>query len=244
MIDELKNKCVNILAAFIFAFRFCSFLNLLLDSVEFNKLVNSRSLTPKGDSPEDKLPSWAWASPNQTLDVVSSHTRLGWCWIVHREVTEFCSRCRQESRGESIPQHSSTFVNPVAYFQRAGFQHHISKDACVIRVHRYRWIQLACTVGCTSHTLIYSHQSARDSRGSTCGMTAMPKHWSDPGHSPFLKGNVINYNSVYFMRLGEVHHHESQHGERINSVFAGVLCSSCIPRVHFSLSAWKIFLWA
>lgn len=104
-----------------------------------------------------------------------------------------------------------------------------------IRVHRYRWIQLACTVGCTSHTLIYSHQSASDSRGSTCGMTAMPKHWSDPGHSPFLKGNVINYNSVYFMRLGEVHHHESQHGERINIVFAGVLCSSCIPRVHFSL---------
>lgn len=42
-----------------------------------------------------------------------------------------------KQRGEYSPtqQHMHRlpllFVNPVAYFQRAGFQHHISKDACV-----------------------------------------------------------------------------------------------------------------
>lgn len=44
------------------------------------------------------------------------------------------------------------------------------------------------------------------------------------------------------MRLGEVHHHESQHGERINIVFAGVLCSSCIPRNSVGILQFASFV--
>lgn len=98
----------------LFAFRFCSFLHiqyilhwwvLNLTSLSW---VTSRSLTPGADSPEDELPFWAWAPPNQTQGaccVLNSYTHTytdgGLCWIVHWKVTEFYSRCRQENRRKS-----------------------------------------------------------------------------------------------------------------------------------------------
>lgn len=88
-----------------------------------------------------------------------------------------------KQRGEYSPtqQHMHRlpllFVNPVAYFQRAGFSTIFPKTH-VYRVHTCTPVQMDTTGMHSwmhiSHT--HSHQSASASRGSTCGMTAMPKH--------------------------------------------------------------------
>lgn len=83
--------------------------------------MTSRSLTPKGDYPEDKLPSPGLSSlqTKPWVHVVSSPSYTQ--WMVHGKVREFCSRCTQENRGKSTfffyphnpssPTHSNTWTD-------------------------------------------------------------------------------------------------------------------------------------
>lgn len=104
-----------------------------------------------------------------------------------------------------------------------------------LRTNRYTWHDHF------GHTHSYSDT---DSGGSTCGMAAMPKHWSDPGHTPSLKWNA-SCNCVYFVCLGEAHHCESHHTERINSLCRDAASSQLMldlvhERLNFStLMSWE-----
>lgn len=173
-------------------------------------------------------------------------------WMVHWKVSEFCSHCRQENRGERTPQPvlSNTqqhmdglplavlFVDPVVYFQSmldssSIFSKRHRVHMCATHIHRYAWhAQLDI------HTDTHASEHFRLRRES-CGMVAIHKYWSDLGHPSFLKWNV-SYNCVYFMRLGEAHHCESHHSERINTVFAEALVP-VYKRLNF-LTAWKLFI--
>lgn len=97
--------------------------------------VTCRSLTPEGDSHEDKLPSWVRAPPNQTSGCVSCppHDKHG-----------------SSLRSQSSPlQHRTThgkllFVEPVVYFWSLLHLSNIFSQTHIwvhvyTSVHRYAW---------------------------------------------------------------------------------------------------------
>lgn len=101
----MTNKCLDILAECLFAFRFCSFLHIHspLAGIEFNRLVLSdlQILDSQGRLPRGRA---SFLGPEllqtKTLSACCVLLMLNTVDIVHWKVNKFCSRCRQERKTE------------------------------------------------------------------------------------------------------------------------------------------------